>query len=199
MHRRASGRRFERSVRGDIRHRIPTGGRASAPDRKRCSAPTEPPRSAISMRSTGSPGLGSVPSWRAPTLVYGEWLRRQNRRVDARDQLRIAHEMLTGMGVEAFAERARHELLATGETVRRRSVETLTELTAQEVHIAKLAVRGTHEPRDRRPAVHQRAHRRVASRQGLHQARDRVSPRSCDLRSPNSARSNSSPEHHGPH
>ncbi len=75
-------------------------------------------------------------------LVYGEWLRRQNRRVEARDQLRVAYEMLSGMGVGAFAERARRELRATGETVRRRSVEALTELTAQEAHIAELAVAG---------------------------------------------------------
>jgi DNA-binding CsgD family transcriptional regulator len=79
-------------------------------------------------------------------LVHGEWLRRQNRRVEARDQLRIAYDMLTSMGVEAFAERARHELLATGETVRRRTVETVTELTAQEAHIARLAVEGHTNP-----------------------------------------------------
>ena len=72
-------------------------------------------------------------------LVYGEWLRRENRRVDAREQLRAAHEMLTDTGMEAFAERARRELLATGETVRKRSVETLDELTPQEVQIARLA------------------------------------------------------------
>ena len=79
-------------------------------------------------------------------LLYGEWLRRQNRRVDARDQLRSAYEMLSAMGVEAFAERARHELLATGETVRKRAVETRTELTAQEAHIARLAVEGYTNP-----------------------------------------------------
>ncbi len=72
-------------------------------------------------------------------LLYGEWLRRQSRRVDAREQLRVAHQMLTEMGVEGFAERARQELLATGETVRKRTVETLAELTAQEAQIAKLA------------------------------------------------------------
>ena len=54
-------------------------------------------------------------------LVYGEWLRREGRRVDAREQLRRAHELLTSMGMEAFAERARRELIATGEKVRRRS------------------------------------------------------------------------------
>jgi DNA-binding CsgD family transcriptional regulator len=75
-------------------------------------------------------------------LVYGEWLRRRNRRVEARHQLRVAYEMLTEMGVRAFADRARRELIATGETVRRRNVETLTELTAQEAHIAQLAVAG---------------------------------------------------------
>jgi DNA-binding CsgD family transcriptional regulator len=72
-------------------------------------------------------------------LLYGEWLRRQNRRVDAREQPRVAHQMLTAMGVEGFAERARQELLATGETVRKRKVDMLTDLTAQEAQIAKLA------------------------------------------------------------
>src|SRR5262249_37664543 len=65
-------------------------------------------------------------------LLWGGWLRRANRRVDAREQLRTAHEMLAGMGVEAFADRARRELLATGETARKRMVETRDELTAQE-------------------------------------------------------------------
>ncbi len=72
-------------------------------------------------------------------LLYGEWLRRENRRTDAREQLRAAYQMLTAMGMEGFAERARRELLATGETVRKRTVETLTDLTAQEAQIAKLA------------------------------------------------------------
>ena len=69
-------------------------------------------------------------------LLYGEWLRRENRRVDAREQLHRAHRMLSAMGAEAFAERARRELLATGETVRRRTVETDRDLTAQERQIA---------------------------------------------------------------
>ena len=72
-------------------------------------------------------------------LLYGEWLRRENRRMDAREQLRAAHEMFRRMGAEAFAERARRELLATGETVRKRTVETLDELTAQEAQVARLA------------------------------------------------------------
>jgi DNA-binding CsgD family transcriptional regulator len=72
-------------------------------------------------------------------LLYGEWLRRENRRTDAREQLRASYQMLTTIGMEGFAERARRELLATGETVRKRTVETLTDLTAQEAQIAKLA------------------------------------------------------------
>jgi DNA-binding CsgD family transcriptional regulator/tetratricopeptide (TPR) repeat protein len=79
-------------------------------------------------------------------LLYGEWLRRERRRIEAREQLRTAHEMLTTMGVEAFAERARRELLATGETVRKRTVETHDELTAQERQIARLARDGLSNP-----------------------------------------------------
>jgi DNA-binding CsgD family transcriptional regulator len=66
--------------------------------------------------------------------------------VDAREQLRTAHEMLSAMGADAFADRARRELLATGETVRKRSVETRDELTAQERHIARLARDGLSNP-----------------------------------------------------
>jgi DNA-binding CsgD family transcriptional regulator len=79
-------------------------------------------------------------------LLYGEWLRRENRRVDAREQLRIAHDMLAGMGFDGFAERARRELLATGETVRKRSTVTAGELTAQEAQIARLAREGRTNP-----------------------------------------------------
>jgi DNA-binding CsgD family transcriptional regulator len=75
-------------------------------------------------------------------LLYGEWLRRENRRRDARAELRTAHGLFTTMGIEAFAERARRELLATGDTVRTPTVETVSELTAQEAHIARLAVDG---------------------------------------------------------
>ena len=75
-------------------------------------------------------------------LLYGEWLRRHGRRVDARAQLRTAHEALIAMGVEAFADRARRELAATGETLRKRTVETPGELTTQEAHIARLAEEG---------------------------------------------------------
>jgi DNA-binding CsgD family transcriptional regulator len=79
-------------------------------------------------------------------LLYGEWLRRERRRVDAREQLRTAHEMLATMGVEAFAERARRELVATGARARKRTVETRDELTAQEALIARLARDGLSNP-----------------------------------------------------
>jgi DNA-binding CsgD family transcriptional regulator len=79
-------------------------------------------------------------------LLYGEWLRRAGRRTDAREHLREAYEMLTAMGVEGFAERARRELLATGETVRKRRVETTGDLTAQEAQIARLARDGLSNP-----------------------------------------------------
>ena len=79
-------------------------------------------------------------------LLYGEWLRREGRRMDSRGQLRTAHQMYTAMGMNGFAERARRELLATGETVRKRSVETLDELTAQEFQIARLAHDGLSNP-----------------------------------------------------
>ena len=79
-------------------------------------------------------------------LLYGEWLRRENRRVDARAQLRTAHEMFTAMGMRAFAERTRHELLATGETVRKRTADSFDELTSQEAHIARLTADGKTNP-----------------------------------------------------
>jgi DNA-binding CsgD family transcriptional regulator len=79
-------------------------------------------------------------------LLYGEWLRRERRRGDAREHLRTAHAMLEEMGIEAFAERARRELAATGETARKRTVPASTELTAQEAQIAGLAREGLSNP-----------------------------------------------------
>jgi DNA-binding CsgD family transcriptional regulator len=79
-------------------------------------------------------------------LLYGEWLRRENRRVDAREQLRTAHEMLAAIGMEAFAERARKELQATGENVRKRAADTRDDLTAQERQITRLARDGLSNP-----------------------------------------------------
>ncbi|MCW3026182.1 MAG: ATP-dependent transcriptional regulator, MalT-like, LuxR family, partial [Solirubrobacterales bacterium] len=79
-------------------------------------------------------------------LVYGEWLRRERRRTDAREQLRTAHEMFTEMGAEGFAERTRRELQATGETARKRTVETMTQLTPQETQVAQFARDGLSNP-----------------------------------------------------
>ncbi|MFL6098743.1 MAG: AAA family ATPase, partial [Actinomycetales bacterium] len=79
-------------------------------------------------------------------LVYGEWLRRENRRVDARRQLEAAHELFAGFGAAAFAERARRELLATGQTARTRTADTVSVLTPQEAQIARLAADGLTNP-----------------------------------------------------
>src|SRR6478736_2324625 len=75
-------------------------------------------------------------------LIYGEWLRRERRRTDARGQLRTAHQMFVTMGAEGFAERTRRELLATGETARKRTVENTGQLTVQEAQVAELAREG---------------------------------------------------------
>jgi DNA-binding CsgD family transcriptional regulator/tetratricopeptide (TPR) repeat protein len=75
-------------------------------------------------------------------LLYGEWLRRQNRRADAREQLRAAHDAFAAMGMDAFADRAASELVATGEPVRKRSAEAPSRLTPQEAQIARLAREG---------------------------------------------------------
>jgi DNA-binding CsgD family transcriptional regulator len=79
-------------------------------------------------------------------LVFGEWLRRERRRREAREQLRGALEMLAHMGMDAFAARAERELLATGGTVRKRTIETRDELTPQEAQIARLARDGLSNP-----------------------------------------------------
>jgi len=80
-------------------------------------------------------------------LVYGEWLRRERRRIDARDELRCAHEMFEAMGMDGFAQRAHRELQATGETVRKRRIATDPQtLTAQEAHIARMARDGHSNP-----------------------------------------------------
>jgi DNA-binding CsgD family transcriptional regulator len=79
-------------------------------------------------------------------LIYGEWLRRENRRTDARKPLRAAHEMFASMGAEAFAERAARELLATGDKARKRTPDTRGQLTAQETQIAELAREGHSNP-----------------------------------------------------
>jgi hypothetical protein len=87
--------------------------------------------------------LGHRESGRRLAVRYGEWLRREKRRVDAREQLRTAHDMLVAIGMEAFADRARNELQASGEKVRKRTVETRDDLTAHERQIAPGAVQRT--------------------------------------------------------
>jgi len=79
-------------------------------------------------------------------LLYGEWLRRVGRRTDAREQLRTAHEMFLAMGAEAFAERARRELAASGEKTQRRAGPTPVTLTAREMQIARMASDGLSNP-----------------------------------------------------
>jgi ATP/maltotriose-dependent transcriptional regulator MalT len=79
-------------------------------------------------------------------LLYGEWLRRQHRRLDAREQLRSAHELFTAFGMKAFADRAARELSATGERVRKRATETPARLTARETQIGRLAGDGLSNP-----------------------------------------------------
>jgi DNA-binding NarL/FixJ family response regulator len=79
-------------------------------------------------------------------LLFGEWLRREGRRVDAREQLRRAHDMLTAIGMQAFAERARRELIATGDKVRKYSEAARHQLTPQEEQIARLARDGSSNP-----------------------------------------------------
>jgi DNA-binding CsgD family transcriptional regulator len=79
-------------------------------------------------------------------LAYGEWLRRQRRRIDSRVQLRTAYDAFVAMGAEGFAERARSELAATGAKVRRREAEPVTDLTPQEAQAARLAAAGATNP-----------------------------------------------------
>ena len=134
----------------------------------------ERPRSATASRSSML-GRTRVRAQLARThLLYGEWLRRENRRADAREQLRTAHEMLEAMGAEAFAERARRELLATGETVRKRASETSDAADCPGGPSRPAGPRRPVQPGNRRPAVHQLAHGPVPPAQGLHQARHQL-------------------------
>ena len=89
---------------------------------------------------------GLRPELARAQLLYGEWLRREGRRSDAREQLRTAHHIFAAIGMEAFAERTRRELVATGETVRKRSAATRDELTPQEEQIVRLARDGLSNP-----------------------------------------------------
>jgi hypothetical protein len=115
-------------------------------------------------------------------LLYGEWLRRENRRADAREQLRTAHGMFDEIGMEAFAERARRELLATGETARKRAVQAPVaasqELTAQEMQVARLARDGLSNPEIGARLFISSHNGAVPPEQGLRQARHHL-PRSA--------------------
>jgi ATP/maltotriose-dependent transcriptional regulator MalT len=91
-------------------------------------------------------GTRLLPELARSRLVYGEWLRREGRRVDARVQLRTAYEMFIETGILGFADRAQRELGATGETARKRTDDSRADLTAQEVHIARLALDGMTNP-----------------------------------------------------
>jgi hypothetical protein len=107
-------------------------------------------------------------------LLYGEWLRRERRRLDAREELRVAYDHFSSCGMEAFAERARIELRATGEHARTRTVESIDQLTPQEAHVAPTRGPGSHEPRDRRSVVHQSEHRRIPLGEGVPEDRREV-------------------------
>ena len=109
-------------------------------------------------------------------LLHGEWLRREGRRAKARAQLRSAHDMFAAIGMQAFAERARRELLATGETARRRTADRRDQLTPQRGPDRAAGPGRLVQPGDRRPAVPQPAHRRVPPGQGLHQAHHHLPP-----------------------
>ena len=107
-------------------------------------------------------------------LLYGEWLRRDGRRLQACGQLRTAHDMFVTIGMDAFAERARRELAATGETVRKRTDEARESTHCSGGADRPARPRWPLQPGDRRPALHQRTHRRVAPAQGVRQARDQL-------------------------
>ena len=141
------------------RRPTPSSGFRERPrQRHRLGAGYRGPRAALISEGDGGRARSTArrsTGWAAPAfavelarahLLYGEWLRREQRRVDAREQLRTAHEMFTAMGAEAFAERARRELLATGETARKRQSRTRGELTAQEAQVARLAREGLSNP-----------------------------------------------------
>jgi hypothetical protein len=132
---------------------------------------------------TDALSLDALPPFdRARTeLLYGEWLRRGRRRIDARVRLRSALETFEQLGVTPWAGRARAELRASGETARRRDPATRDQLTPQELRIAGLAAPRADEPRDRGPAVPQPAHDRLPPAQGLRKAWHLV-PRGACLR-----------------
>ncbi|MDA0182932.1 DUF2791 family P-loop domain-containing protein [Solirubrobacter phytolaccae] len=115
--------------------------------RSRALVSTGPAADALYTEAIERLGRGHVAQHLARAqLVYGEWLRRESRRIDAREQLRAAHDTFSRIGAEAFAERARRELVATGETLRGRAPATRDALTPQEAQIARMARDGLTNP-----------------------------------------------------
>ncbi len=115
-------------------------------------------------------------------LAYGERLRRDRRRIDARIQLRAALDTFEGIGVRLWAERTRGELRATGETARRREASTLDELTPQELRVARLVASGASNKDVAAAAVRQPQDRRVSPREGVRQARHQLTGSACACR-----------------
>ncbi|MFH9860311.1 LuxR C-terminal-related transcriptional regulator [Streptomyces sp. NPDC017202] len=114
-------------------------------------------------------------------LLYGEWLRRNRRPSLAREHLRAAYEMFDGMRADAFAERARRELIATGEHVRTRVTDLTADLTPQESQIAALAADGMTNVKiggELFISTHT-VDRGVAPAEGVHEARDQLAPRAA--------------------
>ena len=138
-------------------------------------------------------------------LLYGEWLRREGRRVDAREHLHAAHDMLTAIGMEAFAERARKELVATGEKARKRTVRDARRSDRAGAADRPYGPRPAVESGDRCAALPQPAHRGVASAECVHQARHPLpsgaGKRAAELRLPAAARAElrrqETPRRHG--
>jgi DNA-binding CsgD family transcriptional regulator len=133
-----------------LEERTPAGGTdwvLGIQARSRALLSDRPDADALYRESLDRLAAGRIPLHLARAqLLYGEWLRREGRRVRAREQLRVAYRTFTDIGARGFADRAHRELLATGETVRRRSVETRADLTPQEAAIARLASTGGTNP-----------------------------------------------------
>ena len=143
----AATRVGERGVAADALDALATTTRASGTDwavgiesRSRALLSDGDEAERLYVEAIGRLGRGGIRAELARAhLLYGEWLRRERRRLDARRELRIAHEMFTTMGAEAFAARAARELLATGERAKKRGTDTRDDLTSQEAQIAQLA------------------------------------------------------------